>query len=123
MKLTANFNLSEFNCKDGSEIPLIYRSNVKELAEQLEALREKLGSPIFINSGYRSPHYNKKIGGVKTSQHLTGKAADIRVPGYRPRDVAQAIEQLIAQGKMKEGGIGVYPTFVHYDIRGTKARW
>jgi hypothetical protein len=45
----------------------------------LEVLRERSGKPIVINSGYRSPQLNKKIGGVPTSNHLTGCAADIRV--------------------------------------------
>jgi uncharacterized protein YcbK (DUF882 family) len=54
---------------------------------------------------------------------VKGKASDLRVSGMTPKEVALVIEGLIEQGKMKEGGIGVYPTFTHYDHRGIKARW
>ncbi len=50
-------------------------------------------------------------------------AADIKVSGMTPKEVALVIEGLIEQGKMKQGGIGIYPSWVHYDVRGTKARW
>jgi hypothetical protein len=45
------------------------------------------------------------------------------VKGHTPKQVADAIEFLINQGKMREGGLKAYGTFTHYDIRGTKARW
>jgi hypothetical protein len=54
-------------------------ANLKRLTKWLEVLRMLAGTPIRINSGYRSPQLNKRIGGVPTSNHLTGCAADIRV--------------------------------------------
>ena len=54
-------------------------ANLKRVCGWLEVLRKRNGKPIIINSGYRSPQLNKKIGGVPTSNHLTGCAADIRV--------------------------------------------
>lgn len=63
------------------------------------------------------------MGGAPKSQHLTASAADISAKGYSPVHLANVIDELITKGKMKQGGIGIYPTFVHYDIRGTKARW
>ena len=122
-KITKNFSLEEFKCKDGSDIPNTALLNIVELARNLEVLRTAINKPITINSGYRSPKYNAKIGGVKDSQHLRGTAADIRVSGMTPKEVALVIEGLIESGKMKEGGIGIYPNFVHYDHRGRKARW
>ena len=53
--------------------------NLKRLCVGLEALRERAGAPIVINSGYRSPQLNRKIGGQPNSNHLTGCAVDIRV--------------------------------------------
>jgi uncharacterized protein YcbK (DUF882 family) len=50
-------------------------------------------------------------------------AADIKVKGLTPLEVYNAIEKLIADGKMKQGGLGLYRSWVHYDIRGVKARW
>ncbi|MGV4453154.1 YcbK family protein, partial [Ornithobacterium rhinotracheale] len=97
--------------------------NLRELAQNLQVLRNYLGKPIIVNSGYRSVAHNRKIGGKVNSQHLQGKAADIRVDGVTPERLASIIERLIYNGKMKQGGLGIYPTFVHYDIRGTKTRW
>jgi uncharacterized protein YcbK (DUF882 family) len=122
-KITQNFSLEEFKCKDGGDIPNSALSNIVELARNLEILRTAINKPIAITSGYRSPKYNAKIGGVKDSQHLRGTAADIKVKGMTPKEVALVIEGLIESGKMKEGGVGVYSTFTHYDHRGKKARW
>jgi uncharacterized protein YcbK (DUF882 family) len=122
-KITTNFSLEEFKCKDGSDIPNDVLPNIIELAKNLQVLRDAIGKSITINSGYRSPKYNAKIGGVKNSQHVKGKASDLRVSGMTPKEVALVIEGLIEQGKMKQGGIGIYPNFTHYDIRGVKARW
>ena len=123
MRLTKNFSLSEFDCKDGTEMPSELLPNVLELAESLQELREMLNSPIRINSAYRSLEHNTKIGGSTNSQHLFGKAADIVVKGKTPSQVATMIKLLILEGKMKQGGIGVYDNFTHYDVRGHKARW
>jgi len=123
MKLAENFYLSEFNCKDGTEVPCKYLQNVKILAENLQVLRGYFGKPIYINSSYRTPRHNKKIGGATHSQHLTASAADIRIDGVTSINIKDAIVTLISQGKMTEGGIGLYNSFLHFDIRGTKARW
>ena len=122
-KITTNFTLEEFNCKDGSTMPNDVMINIIKLAKNLQVLRDAIGKTIVINSAYRSPDYNKKIGGVKDSQHLKGNASDITVKGMTPKEVAKIIEGLIMSGKMQQGGIGIYPNFVHYDIRGVKARW
>ena len=123
MRLTKNFNLSEFDCKDGSEMPSELLANVLELAENLQVLRDFVGVPIKINSSYRSLSHNANIGGSKSSQHLFAKAADIVIESKSPEQVANIIKALISEGKMKQGGISAYNTFTHYDIRGHKARW
>lgn len=123
MQLTKNFSLSEFQCKSGAAVPDDLLPKIKKLAESLQALRDDIGLPIKINSGYRSPEHNAKIGGVKNSQHTKGTAADIAVVGLSPRETRKKLEILIKSGKMLQGGIGAYSTFTHYDIRGYKARW
>ena len=123
MKITAHFSKEEFECNDGSEMPLQVFNNVIEVAENLEVIRAHFNSPVTINSAYRSPVYNRRVGGAATSQHLSGRAADIVIDGVSPDEVADAIEFLIETGLMKEGGLGRYDTFTHYDIRGKKARW
>jgi uncharacterized protein YcbK (DUF882 family) len=123
MQLTENFNVIEFACKDGTQVPEKYLCNVQTLAYNLQVLRDYLGEPVRLNSGYRTPSYNKKVGGKPASKHLTAEAADITVKSKSPKQLAVIIEKLISQGKMKQGGLGVYPGFTHYDVRGTKARW
>ena len=122
-QLTPNFNLAEFKCNDGTEVPKELIPNAIELAQNLQALRDELGESLYINSAYRHEAYNKKIGGKKNSQHLQAKASDITCKSKTPKQLASIIEKLIMAKKMKQGGLGIYPGFVHYDIRGTKARW
>ena len=83
-KLSEHFSLGEFT-KSNSH-PEVYNipsheaiTNLTNLCKWLEVLRERAGTPIRINSGYRSPQLNRKIGGAANSNHLTGCAADIRV--------------------------------------------
>ena len=123
MILSPNFSLPEFASKDMAAFPASVKTNLAELANNLQVLRDHLEKPIIINSGYRSENYNKSIGGVKNSQHVLGNAADIRVDGISPKVLHGQIQMLIDAGKMKQGGLGLYDTFVHYDIRGYLARW
>lgn len=107
IKLSKNFHLKEFVCKEGKGEVLI----ADGLIEKLQALRDYLGKPITIVSGYRSPAYNKKINGSTKSQHMYGRAADIRVSGVSTEEVAKAAIKLGFKG------IGIYDTFTHVDIR------
>ena len=122
-KLTNNFSLQEFNSKCGRPIPNNILPNIIELAKNLQVLRDAVNKSISITSGYRSPEHNAKVKGAKNSQHVKGTAADIKVTGMTPKEVALVIEGLIESGKMKQGGVGIYPRWVHYDIRKSKARW
>jgi uncharacterized protein YcbK (DUF882 family) len=122
-RLTKNFTLEEFACKDGNAVPPSLIPNVQKLADQLQILRDELGEPIHVNSGYRTPTYNKKIGGKPASQHLQAKAADITVKCKSPRQLKTIVEKLITEGKLKFGGVGLYPGFLHVDIRRNHARW
>jgi len=136
--MTKNFSLKEFQCKgscsdcDDCQMPQEVYENIIKLSQQLQLLRDYTGRPITINSAYRSPEHNTKVGGahkivdgerIETSQHVFGKAADITIEGLKPAEVYRIIEDLIEMGEMLQGGLGLYDTFVHYDIRKTKARW
>ena len=123
MKLTENFDIKEWRCHDGTDVPYNLVDNVKALAVNLQVLRETVGRPVNIISGYRNPSYNKRIGGAKRSYHMKAMAADIRVKGMTPAEVKATIEGLISDGKMEQGGLGLYKSFVHYDNRGRRARW
>ena len=121
--LTTNFSKSEFNCNCGCDMPENVLDNVEAHAQNLQTLRDFCGSSIVINSGYRCPTYNAKIGGASKSQHMTGNASDIVISSMSDDEVADIVEGLIRIGAIEEGGLGRYNTFTHYDRRGTKARW
>lgn len=125
MKLTKNFSLSEFTCHDaaGTPVPTEYLGHVQELADNLQVLRDELGVPVRVLCGYRTPAHNKVVGGAQLSQHLVARAGDIVTAQHTPKQLAAVIERLIKAGRMKQGGLGVYPGFIHYDVRGTRARW
>lgn len=113
VQVSKNFKLREFQCKDGNyEVRLD-----SQLLEKLQALRDRIDRPIIINSGYRTKSYNKLVGGSPNSQHLLGRAADISVATMNPREIAIIAEEI------GFGGIGVYNTFVHVDVRNGRARW
>jgi uncharacterized protein YcbK (DUF882 family) len=123
MQLTKNFHLDEFKCKDGTPVPDNLLCNVQKLAENLQIIRDAVGAPLPITSGYRTPTYNKKIGGASDSQHKLAKAADITTKNLSPKQLHTLIEKLIKQGKVHDGGLGLYKGFVHYDVRPKPARW
>ncbi len=107
IRVAANFLLREFACKDGSCQVVLHR----ELLERLQALRDALGRPVIINSGYRNPAHNTAVGGSPTSYHLRGMAADIRVAGMSPQALAMAAREAGFRGVI------AYATFVHVDVR------
>ena len=123
MKLTVNFSLEEFACHDGTPVPPELIQTVKKLAENLEIIRKEVGKPLKILSGYRTPAWNKRVEGAKSSNHMLGRAADITVEGIPPKAIADTIERLIKEGKLPPSGLGRYKGFTHYDIRGKNSRW
>lgn len=114
-KLSTNFCVKEFACKDGSDAVLIDT----ELVKVLQKIREHFGKPVTINSAYRNAAYNKKIGGVSNSQHTKGTASDICISGVKPEDIAKFAEHITPN----KGGIGQYTDFVHIDTRPNRSRW
>lgn len=113
--LSTNFKVKEFACTDGSD-PIFIDS---DLVNVLQKIRTHFGKSVTITSAYRTPTKNKAVGGTAYSQHLYGKAADIKVSGVTPKKVAQYAETILKN----KGGIGIYSTFVHVDTRATKSRW
>ena len=134
-KLTNNFRLNEFlrskwfDKETQAKVIMLYNENnsiqhnIQKLANQLQTLRNELGVPVIINIAYRPVFYEVSKGRDGTSKHTKGEAGDIKAQGLKPKYVAAKIEQLISSGDMLQGGLGVYSTFVHYDIRKTRARW
>ena len=114
---TYNFAIREFNSKDGGGMRENGMSN--ELLLKLERLRYECGNkPMIITSGYRTPSHNKRVGGASNSQHIYGRAADIKVRGVSPSTVYSKADKIFSRG-----GVGKYSTFTHVDTRGHKARF
>ncbi|MCD7931386.1 MAG: D-Ala-D-Ala carboxypeptidase family metallohydrolase [Tannerellaceae bacterium] len=119
MTLTINFSLDEFthsgtaqrygieNEPDKDEIENLRRLCVSVL----QPLREKYGKPLYINSGYRCPELNKIVGGVATSQHVYGEAADVRCDNSR-----KLLATLLNFGLDFDQAI-LYPDFLHISYR------
>ena len=114
-KLSLNFKVHEFACKDGSDIIFISPT----LVDILQKVRTHFGKRVTVNSAYRTLSHNKSQNGATNSQHLYGLAADIAVSGTTPKAVAQYVETLLPTS----GGVGIYKNFTHVDVRSTKSRW
>lgn len=113
--VSKNFQVHEFACKDGSEVTYID----SELVDVLQDIRNHFKRPVIINSAYRTPSYNKKVGGVNDSYHLQGKACDIVVNGIKPATVYKYLDEKYNN----KYGVGLYPAFTHIDTRATASRW
>lgn len=114
-KLSTNFKVNEFACTDGTDTIFIS----PELVTLLQKIRDHFGKAVTINSAYRTEAKNKAVGGATYSQHKYGLAADIVVSGVTPLAVAQYVQTL----QPSSGGIGLYKSFTHVDVRAAKSRW
>ena len=100
------FKQSEFKCPCCGEIIVS-----AYLIHLLNIIREPLGKPMIINSGYRCKKYNKKVGGKESSAHLRGTAADIKCTNSTDR--YSIVSLALASGFKR---VGVYNTFIHIDV-------
>lgn len=108
VKISENFTVKEFRCKDNSDTILV---DVDFVKNKLQKIREHFGKPITINSAYRNAIYNQKVGGTSGSYHVKGQAFDIVVKGVAPIEVAKYAEKLGIPGIIQ------YNSFVHVDSR------
>ena len=116
LQLSKNFRLDEFKCKCGKCDPILVD---EALVDWLQKIRDHFGRSVNINSGYRCEDHNSspKVRGSKGSHHVKGMAADIRVEGVTPVEVAKYAESIGIQR------IGLYDTFVHIGSSTTKSLW
>jgi len=116
LKLSNNFTVSEFACKDGSDKVLIDT----DLVDVLQKIRDHFGKPVKINSAYRTVSWNAKQGGSSSSYHCKGMAADIKIEGVSAVEIAYFAQTVT-------NGVGAYyygtSDFVHVDTRPTVKHW
>jgi uncharacterized protein YcbK (DUF882 family) len=130
MNLTKNFTLEELyrsatatskkiDNTPNSEITAKLTKLAKEI---LQPIRDELGKPIRVTSGYRSPKLNTAVGGSKTSQHMKGEAADLQLIGGKNAELFNVIKNMINSGKLKVGqliweyGTKTEPNWVHVSL-------
>lgn len=97
------------------------RDNIKALVDDiLQPLRDAWGKPLSINSGYRSPEVNRLVGGVPSSQHVLGEAADVCPFGRNGKGdfgIIESLARLVVDLGLPFDQLIVYPTFVHISHR------
>jgi hypothetical protein len=117
--ITPHFSIEEFHCHDGTPYPTEWiECRLHPLCTVLETVRAELGSrPTWILSGYRTLAHNRAVGGAPHSQHTQGRAADITVENIPPSVVHAAVLRLFHAGRIEIGGLGLYASWIHVDIR------
>lgn len=88
-------------------------------ARTMQEIRDRFGKLIFINSWYRDPATNQRIGGASQSRHMRGDAVDFRVQDIPPPAVYAALDSWWGN----RGGLASSSVFTHIDMRGHRARW
>ena len=115
-----HFRREEFRCKCGKYCNGFPVDPDETTVRYADAIRERLGVPLNVNSGIRCETHNANVGGVKNSRHVLGKACDLAAPkGITPEKMASVAEEVIGN----TGGIGIYDWGIHIDSRSVKARW
>ena len=116
LQLSKNFRLDEFKCKCGKCDPILVD---EALITWLQKIRDHFGKSVNVNSGYRCAKHNAdpKVGGNASSHHVKGMAADIRVEGITPEEVAKYAESIGVRR------IGLYDNFVHIGSGTVKRFW
>jgi zinc D-Ala-D-Ala carboxypeptidase len=108
-----NFSPSEIACRGTGRL-VVHEGAM----DRLQALRDRLGKPLIVTSGYRSPEHNKRVGGARNSRHMQGDAFDISMGNHSPAEFERAARAVGFTG------FGFYPgsNFIHIDI-GSPREW
>lgn len=128
------FTVEEFRCHSGEPYPAAWVDDrLQALCNVLDTVRDAWDAPIIVVCGYRTAAYNEALakasaarnGGVsgvaQNSQHIQGRAADVRPAAPTVERVAElhrVVRHLFDQGRIPAlGGLGLYPGWIHVDVR------
>jgi uncharacterized protein YcbK (DUF882 family) len=128
-RLSKHFVVEEFDCHDGTPVSERDHNGLEYLARKLlEPLRAKYGV-VHVHSGYRTPAYNRSVGGATNSFHIyplhdgNDQAADVSCATGTPAQWHAFLARLRNEKRNGKGGLGLYSTFVHVDLRDYPADW
>jgi uncharacterized protein YcbK (DUF882 family) len=128
-RLSKNFTVEEFDCHDGTKVMARDYNGLEYLCKTfLEPLRAEFGR-VTVHSGYRTIAYNRRIGGATRSFHIytiqdgNDQAADVSCARGTPREWHAKLNRIRASRRGGKGGLGLYASFCHVDIRDYKADW
>jgi hypothetical protein len=113
---------SDATLKINGDPPRTLWGSIRDAAVAADEARHRLGSPLRILSAYRSPAYNKAIGGATVSMHTKFRALDLQPTRATPKDLHAILLQLRKEGYKGARGIGLYPSFCHID-NGPARNW
>jgi uncharacterized protein YcbK (DUF882 family) len=114
--ISKHFDRSEFACSCNCKFDAVD----KELLDVLENIRVFFGRAVHLTNACRCLKHNKEIGSKPTSQHVRGKACDIYINGVEPIEIKEYLRTDLLYNM---GGIGLYDTFCHVDVRSNVANW
>ncbi len=117
---SSHLSWAELACHDGTPYPLNWRADrAILLAAEFEAIRALCGDkPLVVLSGFRTPKFNAAVGGAQHSQHKEGRALDLHPPlGMGLSAFEQFIRLRAKMPTSKLKGLGIYPSFLHIDVR------
>src|SRR3954464_4126855 len=128
-RLSTHFTVEEFDCHDGTKVQRRDYDGLTYLCRKyLEPLRAKFG-PVKVHSGFRTASYNRSIGGASNSFHTStihdgnDQAADVSCARGTPKQWHAYLASIRQRKRGGKGGLGLYSTFVHCDIRDVRADW
>jgi uncharacterized protein YcbK (DUF882 family) len=128
-RLSKHFVVEEFDCHDGTKVQKRDYDGLEYLCRKfLEPLRAKYGA-VSVHSGFRTTAYNRSVGGASNSFHVytahdgNDQAADVSCKRGNPTQWHAFLRKIRSDKRSGKGGLGLYSTFVHCDIRDEQADW
>lgn len=122
----SSVSLYDLRCKCNCPLPMSVMVRLERMAKNLNVIQGAVKTPLKIISGYRCAKRNAAVGGGLESRHVWGDAVEFQVAGKTGKELQEALESLVAFGKIQDGGIATFasrPDSIYYDLRIHPARF